>query len=99
MKFYTALWLLTVGQASAFSAVAPSKSSAPAGGASMDPIDRSMQGIDADADAFDPTEGDAPALTRNNNDEVWVAQVRRLHSVSCQRTNAVSFYHLNDPSL
>lgn len=39
-------------------------------------IDKSLDGIDGDSSAFDPTEGDHPALTRNNNDEVWVSQVR-----------------------
>lgn len=75
MKFYAALLLLTVGQVSAFSAVAPPKASVPVAGGS-EPIDRSMKGIDSDASAFDPTSGDNPALLRNNNDEVWVAQVR-----------------------
>lgn len=74
MKFYAALLLLTVGQASAFSAVAPPKASTPVMGGT-EPIDRSMKGIDADG-AFDPTEGGAPALQRNNKDEVWVSQVR-----------------------
>lgn len=75
MKFYTALLLLTIGQASAFSAVAPPKASSPVS-ASEPPIDRSMKGIDSDASTFDPTEGDSPALKRNNNDGVWVSQVR-----------------------
>lgn len=74
MKFYAALLLLTVGQASAFSAVAPPKVSTPVVGGT-EPIDRSMKGIDADG-AFDPTEGGSPALQRNNKDEVWVSQVR-----------------------
>jgi hypothetical protein len=101
MKFYTALWLLTVGQASAFSAVAPSKSSASAtgGGASMDPVDRSMQGIDADADAFDPTEGDSPALTRNNNDEVWVAQVSLYNILTSSMRSLVLPSHQSINSL
>ena len=73
MKFYAALLLLTIGQASAFSAVAPPSAAASVAGGSEE-IDRSMKGIDA-VGSFDPTEGDAPALTRNNNDEVWVQQV------------------------
>ena len=41
-------------------------------------IDRSLLGIDAGAghEVFDPTDGDSPALQRNNNEEVWVQQVR-----------------------
>jgi hypothetical protein len=80
MKFYTALSLvaLLAGNASAFSAVAP-KSSSPAaaqGGApQMEPVDKTMTGIDKEG-SFDPTEGDNPALQRNNKDEVWVPQVR-----------------------
>ena len=38
-------------------------------------IDKSLAGIDKDPDTFDPTEGEEPALIRNNNDEVWVQQV------------------------
>jgi hypothetical protein len=34
-----------------------------------------MEGIDRDPDTFDPTEGENPAVTRNNNNEVWVQQV------------------------
>lgn len=34
-----------------------------------------MEGIDSDPDTFDPTEGDSPAMIRNNNGEVWVPQV------------------------
>ena len=46
-------------------------------GPSTDPVDKSLKGIDANAehDVFDPLGGDAPALVRNNNDEVWVPQV------------------------
>ena len=74
MKFYAALLLLTIGQASAFSAVAPPKASTPVSGGNSEPIDRSLKGIDSDA-SFDPTEGDSPAVIRNNKDEVWVSQV------------------------
>ena len=45
-------------------------------GGSDESIDRSMKGIDADASTFDPTSGDSLALKRNNNDGVWVEQVR-----------------------
>jgi len=40
----------------------------------VEPIDKSMKGID-EAGSFDPTVGDNCALQRNNEDEVWVAQV------------------------
>lgn len=69
--------------AAAFSAVAPPSSSSAASTGSPDPVDRSMRGIDDqtatntdDGPIFDPTEGDNPALIRNNNDQVWVPQVR-----------------------
>jgi hypothetical protein len=75
MNFSTALILAyLVNAVSAFSAVAP-----PTGGAATgnpDPVDRSLRGIDKDEATFDPTTGDSPALTRNNNDQVWVPQVR-----------------------
>lgn len=54
-------------------------------------IDKSLAGIDKDPDTFDPTEGEEPALIRNNNDEVWVQQVRwnggavRMISLACRR--------------
>ena len=46
-------------------------------GPSQDPVDKTLKGIDdgADYDIFDPLGGAAPALIRNNNDEVWVPQV------------------------
>lgn len=80
--------LTTAGFAStshAFSAVAPPSKAAKAGSGSgsgsgapnLDPVDKSMSGIDAGNDsAFDPTSGSNAALTRNNNGEVWVSQVR-----------------------
>jgi hypothetical protein len=65
MKFSTALVLASfVNSASAFSAVAPGS------------IDRSLRGIDSEESAFDPTAGESPALILNNNDQVWVPQVR-----------------------
>lgn len=72
MKFATALLIasLTVS-ASAFSAVKPNTAYVAKG-----EIDRSMKGID-ETGAFDPTVGDNAALTRNNNDEVWVPQRAR----------------------
>jgi hypothetical protein len=75
MKFSTALILASmVNAASAFSAVAPPSSGAATG--NPEPVDRSLRGIDKDEATFDPTTGDSPALTRNNNDQVWVPQVR-----------------------
>jgi hypothetical protein len=46
-------------------------------GPSTDPVDKTLTGIDDDAehDVFDPHAGVDPALTRNNKDEVWVSQV------------------------
>lgn len=81
MKFYTALaaFALLAGNAAAFSAVAP-KTATPAatgGGApNLEPVDKTMKGIDAEG-GFDPTEGDSPALKRNNKGEVWNEQVRK----------------------
>lgn len=74
MKFCTALILAAFpSSAFAFSAVAPASTGAATG--NPDPIDRSMKGIDSDADTFDPTSGTSPALIRNNIDQVWVPQV------------------------
>jgi len=45
-----------------------------------DVIDRSMRFVDepgSDSVSFQPTEGERPALTRNNNDQVWVPQRAR----------------------
>ena len=46
-------------------------------GPSTEPVDKTLEGIDdaAEHDVFDPHAGNGAALTRNNNDEVWVAQV------------------------
>ena len=41
-------------------------------------VDKTMKGIDAEG-SFDPTEGDNPALARNNLGEVWNQQVSREH--------------------
>jgi len=48
-------------------------------GPSTDPVDKTLTGIDTDAkyDVLDPLSGSAPALIRNNNDEVWVPQRAR----------------------
>lgn len=72
MKFLSATLLIASlsASASAFSAVAPKSSAAKIGS-----VDKTLQNVDADADTFDPTSGENPALTRNNNDEVWVPQV------------------------
>jgi hypothetical protein len=78
MKFSTALVLASlVHTASAFSAAAPASNGAATG--TPDPVEKSMRGIDTD-DAFDPTGGDSPAVSRNNNDEVWVPQVREQYA-------------------
>jgi porphobilinogen synthase len=48
-------------------------------GPSTEPVDKTLAGIDdgAEHDVFDPLGGDAPALVRNNNEEVWVPQRAR----------------------
>ena len=79
MKFSALLIASLVGSAYALSsATQPKTAKVSAGGAPnmAGPVDKTMQGIDKDADTFDPTEGDSPAMFRNNNDEVWVKQVR-----------------------
>lgn len=40
----------------------------------LDPVDKTMEGIDAEG-SFDPTTGSHPALQRNNLGEVWNEQV------------------------
>ncbi|MGK3735669.1 MAG: hypothetical protein ACI8RD_001054 [Bacillariaceae sp.] len=67
--------------ASAFSAVAPPSAGSTTGNGSEslnpDSIDKTMRGIDDESGFdFDPVAGENPALTRNNNGEVWVPQVR-----------------------
>ena len=72
MKFYTTAILslaCLASHAAAFSAVSRPVTTPTTN------IDKTMEGIDAPG-SFDPTEGDNPALKRNNNDEVWVDQVR-----------------------
>jgi len=72
MKLFSTLILAVFANGvDAFSAVVPSKT-AP----SLEPIDRTLRDIDSDS-TFDPTSGKNPALTRNNNDEVWVSQRAR----------------------
>lgn len=79
MKFYTALILASfVNGIAAFSAVAPASSGASTG--NTDPVDRSMRGIDKAEGTFDPTAGENAALKRNNQDQVWVPQVRLISS-------------------
>jgi hypothetical protein len=74
MKLVTALTLMAWSQSVAgFSAVAPKIGSLQTGNPA--PVDKSMQGLD-EAGSFDPTQGENAALTRNNNGEVWVPQVR-----------------------
>jgi hypothetical protein len=72
MKFLSATVLIAslTASASAFSAVAP-KSPA----AKSSSVDKTLHGVDADPNVFDPTSGDNPAVSRNNKDEVWVPQV------------------------
>eukprot|EP00529_Nitzschia_sp_RCC80_P042675 CAMPEP_0113519192 /NCGR_PEP_ID=MMETSP0014_2-20120614/43387_1 /TAXON_ID=2857 /ORGANISM="Nitzschia sp." /LENGTH=393 /DNA_ID=CAMNT_0000416891 /DNA_START=111 /DNA_END=1289 /DNA_ORIENTATION=+ /assembly_acc=CAM_ASM_000159 len=41
------------------------------------PVDKTMKNVDKEPSTFDPTDGDQPALVRNNNDQVWVEQRAR----------------------
>ena len=93
MKFFSAALLLVslTSSVSAFSAVAPSSAGTATG--NPDPVDRSMRGIDKDDSTFDPTSGDSPALTRNNNDQVWVPQVREITIlIITTRDNICTFF-------
>ena len=81
MKIFATAFLLASSaiSASAFTAVAPVfVGSALRMADSPDPVDKSLRGIDAEG-SYDPTAGDNAALTRNNNDEVWVQQVRLIY--------------------
>jgi hypothetical protein len=71
--------LAVIRESHSFSAVAPPSKMTNVGGGSpnVDPVDKSMKGIDDDGgSAFDPTSGSNAALMRNNKGEVWVSQVR-----------------------
>mmetsp|Transcript_504 Transcript_504/g.761 ORF Transcript_504/g.761 Transcript_504/m.761 type:complete len:415 (-) Transcript_504:45-1289(-) len=48
-------------------------------GPSTDPVDKTLAGVDdaLDYDVFDPHSGNTPAMTRNNNGEVFVPQRSR----------------------
>mmetsp|Transcript_23270 Transcript_23270/g.35676 ORF Transcript_23270/g.35676 Transcript_23270/m.35676 type:complete len:404 (-) Transcript_23270:113-1324(-) len=81
MKISAAILALAVSSADAF---APSASVGRTatnlyGGGNMEPVDRTMNGIDDNLgyEAFDPTAGDSPAVARNNNGGVWVQQRAR----------------------
>ena len=82
MKVSAAILALTVASASAFAPSSPRSyvtKTALYGGGNMDPVDPTMKGIDDNLgyDAFDPTAGDSPAVSRNNNGGVWVKQRAR----------------------
>ena len=88
MKFSAILFTTLFATASAFAPATSGKAAFTARyvatdpevstGPSTDPVDKTLTGIDdaAEHDVFDPHAGNNPALTRNNNDEVWVPQVR-----------------------
>eukprot|EP00523_Entomoneis_sp_CCMP467_P001927 CAMPEP_0168749212 /NCGR_PEP_ID=MMETSP0724-20121128/16589_1 /TAXON_ID=265536 /ORGANISM="Amphiprora sp., Strain CCMP467" /LENGTH=406 /DNA_ID=CAMNT_0008797093 /DNA_START=18 /DNA_END=1235 /DNA_ORIENTATION=- len=83
MKFSAACFLfftLSTG-AAAFSAVAPKASgaaqAADGGAPSLEPVDKTLKGIDSDDSVYEPTSGNGAPLTRNNKDEVWVSQRAR----------------------
>lgn len=82
MKISAAIIALSVASAAAFApstTVARTTSSILRAGGNTDPVDPTMSGIDSDLgyDAFDPTSGDSPAVSRNNHGGVWVKQRAR----------------------
>lgn len=81
MKISAPIFALTIASATAFAPASPSivTKTALLGAGNTDPVDPTMNGID-DAlgyNAFDPTAGDSPAVSRNNNGGVWVKQRAR----------------------
>jgi hypothetical protein len=77
MKLYSCCILsLVVLQVTSFSATVPTGKITAAASSTAN-VDKTMTGIDADG-SFDPTEGENPALTRNNLGEVWNQQVSVL---------------------
>jgi len=80
MKISAAIIALTVASATAFAPSAPSftKTTLFAKG-NTDPVDPTLNGIDDNLgyESFDPTTGDSPAVSRNNNGGVWVKQRAR----------------------
>eukprot|EP00585_Thalassiosira_rotula_P008172 CAMPEP_0196142046 /NCGR_PEP_ID=MMETSP0910-20130528/10855_1 /TAXON_ID=49265 /ORGANISM="Thalassiosira rotula, Strain GSO102" /LENGTH=402 /DNA_ID=CAMNT_0041403297 /DNA_START=20 /DNA_END=1228 /DNA_ORIENTATION=- len=80
MKISAAIIALTVASATAFAPSAPTtRTTALFGAGNTDPVDPTMNGIDDNLaySSFDPTSGDSPAVSRNNNDGVWVKQRAR----------------------
>ncbi|KAL7569272.1 hypothetical protein ACA910_016824 [Epithemia clementina (nom. ined.)] len=81
MKFWiSVLAILSASNVAAFSAIAPTTTSPKTSGGTpeLDPVDKTLHGIDTSAESFDPTSGgDTAALTRNNKGEVWVTQRAR----------------------
>lgn len=81
MKISAPIVALTVASATAFAPAFPSIVSKTTllGAGNTDPVDPTMNGIDDNLgyDAFDPTAGDSPAVSRNNNGGVWVKQRAR----------------------
>ena len=71
MKLYSCiLALVLASNASAFNPTFGGRMPS----SSLRAVDKTMKGIDADG-SFDPTEGEHPALARNNLGEVWNQQV------------------------
>lgn len=79
MKFSTVLLASLVSAVASFSVQSPVSSGAEKVASVSESIDHTMKGADDDLsyDAFDPLEGERPALVRNNKDEVWVPQRAR----------------------
>jgi porphobilinogen synthase len=74
--------LTVVSSITAFAPAMPSSYSSTTkvfGAGNTDPVDPTMNGIDDNLgyDAFDPTSGDSPAVSRNNHGGVWVKQRAR----------------------
>lgn len=86
MRFSAVLLVSLFGGANAFSPAVPTAafgrtslsmvSTEPVAAGS---VDKTLVGIDRDAkhDVYEPTDGEAPPLTRNNDGEVWVPQRKR----------------------
>jgi len=83
MKISAAIIALSAASAAAFAPAAPSvggtRPTALLGAGNTDPVDPTMTGVDDGLgyDAFDPTAGDSPAVSRNNAGGVWVKQRAR----------------------
>jgi hypothetical protein len=80
MKFSAFLIATLAGASYAFAPLTPSsfRANSAIRAAEEPPVDKTMRSVDDGTThkLFDPTSGDHPAVIRNNNDGVWVSQVR-----------------------